>query len=76
MATNQKSWQKALILCSSIGTTLAALVIGGYFLGEYIDARFVTKPLFTLVLMIGGLLLGVSYLVIKLIEFGASDDKK
>ena len=76
MARDQKSWQKAVAIGSSIATTLAGLVGGGYLLGHYLDARWGTKPWLTLGLMLSGLALGASYLVITLIEFGASDDKK
>jgi len=76
MAKNQKSWQKAVTVGSSIATSLAGLVVGGFFLGRYLDARWGTQPWLTLSLMIAGLALGGSYLVITLKEFGASDDKK
>ncbi|KGK86621.1 ATPase [Desulfosporosinus sp. HMP52] len=71
-----KSWQKALVVGSNISTSLAILVGGGYFLGRYLDARWMTQPLFTISCMLVGLALGGSYLVITLKEFGASDDKK
>lgn len=74
MARNQKSWQKAVAIGSSIATTLAGLVGGGFFLGSYLDARWGTQPWLTLGLMLSGLVLGVSYLVITLKEW-ASDDK-
>lgn len=75
MAEGQKTWQKALVLGSSISSSLAILVGGGYFLGEYLDNRLLTKPLFTIVCMLIGLALGGYYLVITLQKFGASDDK-
>lgn len=76
MARNQKSWQKAVMFGSTIATSLAGLVGGGFFLGRYLDARWGTRPWLTLILMLSGLVLGMSYLVITLKEFGASDDKK
>ncbi len=76
MARDQKQWQKALAIGSSIATTLAGLVGGGFFLGQFLDARWNTRPLLTLSLMLGGLALGASYLVITLKEFGVSDDKE
>ncbi|MCO1601518.1 MULTISPECIES: AtpZ/AtpI family protein [Desulfosporosinus] len=76
MAEEQRSWQKALVVGSNISTSLAILVGGGFFLGRYLDARWQTEPLFTIGLMLIGLVLGGSYLVITLMKLGASDDKK
>jgi hypothetical protein len=75
MAGNTKSWQKAVAIGSSIATTLAGLVGGGFYLGRSLDARWGTKPLLTLGLMLFGLALGASYLVITLKEW-TTDDKK
>lgn len=74
MAGEKRSWQKALVLGSNISATLAILVGGGYFLGRYLDARFLTEPLFTIGFMLIGLVFGGSYLVVTLKKFGASDD--
>ena len=76
MARNQKSWQKAVTMGSTISTSLAGLVGGGYLLGHYFDSRWGTQPWLTLGLMLVGLALGAIYLVMTLKEFGASDDKK
>ena len=76
MASNQKSWQKAVAMGSSIASMLAGLVGGGFFLGRYLDAHWGTRPWLTISGMLLGLALGVSYLIITLIEFGASDDKE
>jgi ATP synthase protein I len=76
MARNQKSWQKAVTMGSTISTSLAGLVGGGYLLGHYFDGRWGTQPWLTLGLMLVGLALGAIYLVMTLKEFGASDDKK
>jgi len=76
MAGEKRSWQKALVEGSSISTTLAILVGGGFFLGRSLDGRWQTEPLFTISLMLIGLVLGGSYLVITLMKLGASDDKK
>ncbi|MCB8816243.1 MULTISPECIES: AtpZ/AtpI family protein [Desulfosporosinus] len=76
MAEEQRSWQKALVVGSNISTSLAILVGGGFFLGRYLDVRWQTEPLFTISLMLIGLVLGGSYLVITLMKLGASDDKK
>jgi len=76
MAKDPKSWQKAVTMGSSISTSVAGLVGGGYLLGRYLDARWGTQPWLTLSLMLVGLALGAIYLVVTLKEFGASDDKK
>ncbi len=67
----KKNWQRAVFVASSTSTTLAALVLGGYFLGNYLDKRWDIEPLMTLVLMIGGLASGVINLVATLVkEYG------
>jgi F0F1-type ATP synthase assembly protein I len=76
MAKQSKTWQKAVADGSSISTSLAGLVGGGFFLGRYLDTLLGTQPWLTIVLMILGLILGGSYLVVILKRFGASDDKK
>ena len=76
MAKDSKSWQKAVTMGSSISTSVAGLVGGGYFLGRYLDTRWGTQPWLTLSLMLVGLVLGAIYLVLTLKQFGASDDKK
>ncbi|AET70901.1 Putative F0F1-ATPase subunit (ATPase_gene1) [Desulfosporosinus orientis DSM 765] len=76
MSKEQRSWQKAIVVGSSISTTLAVLVGGGYFVGRFLDAQWQTKPLFTISLMLIGLVLGGSYLVVTLMKLGASNDKK
>lgn len=74
MARNQKSWQKAVTVGSTISTSLAGLVGGGFLLGRYLDARWGTYPWFILILMLSGLVLGGSYVVITLKKLVASDD--
>lgn len=74
MARNQKAWQKAVEVASNIATSLAGLVGGGFLLGRYLDNHWGTRPWFTIILMLSGLVLGGSYLVIILKKFGASDD--
>ena len=74
MAGNQKSWQKAVAVGSTISTSLAGLVGGGFLLGRYLDARWGTHPWFTLISMLSGLVLGGSFLVITLKRLVESDD--
>lgn len=75
MARNLKSWQRAVAIGSSIASTLAGLVGGGFFLGRNLDARWGTRPWLTLGLMLLGLTLGASYLVITLKEWATDDEK-
>lgn len=70
----KKGWQKSVALGSSIASSLAGLVGGGFWLGNYLDARWGTKPLLTIILMLSGLVLGGWYLVITLKEFGESNN--
>lgn len=74
MAGNLKSWQRAVAIGSSIATTLAGLVGGGFYLGRNLDARWGTQPWLTLGLMLLGLALGASYLVITLKEWTTDDE--
>lgn len=74
MARDQKTWQQALAIGSSIATSLAGLVWGGFLLGRYLDNRWGTQPWLTIVLMLSGLVLGGSYLVFTLKGFVTSDD--
>lgn len=76
MGKPSKSWLKALTVGSTISTSLAGLVGGGFFLGRYLDARWGTEPWLTIGLMILGLVFGGSYLAVILKRFGASNGKK
>lgn len=76
MGKNHMTLVKAMAFGSSIATTLAGLVGGGYFLGRFLDQRIGTQPWLQLLLMLLGLILGGCYLVIMLRKFGVSDEKK
>ena len=76
MSGNRSAWQKALVFGSTISTTLAGLVGGGYLLGRYFDKRWETEPGMTITLMLIGLVLGGAYLVFSLKKLGSADDKK
>lgn len=72
----RKSWVKAVAFGSTIGTTLAILVGGGYFLGKALDERWETYPLLTLIGMIGGLIFGGGSVAITLKNLSQTDDDK
>ena len=76
MGENRMTLVKAMAFGTSIATTLAGLVGGGYLLGRFLDQRWGTYPWFQLGLMLIGLGLGGSYLVVTLRKFGVSDEKK
>lgn len=76
MAENRKTWLKAVSFGTSIATTLAGLVGGGYVLGRYLDKRWGLTPWLELVFMLAGLALGGGYLAITLKKFGMTDGEK
>lgn len=76
MSENRMNLVKAMAFGTSIATTLAGLVGGGYLLGRFLDQRWGTQPWLQLVFMLLGLVLGGSYLVVTLRKFGVSDEKK
>ncbi|NMA68323.1 MAG: AtpZ/AtpI family protein [Desulfitobacterium sp.] len=67
---------KAMAFGTSLATTLGGLVVGGFFLGKFLDGRFGTYPLLTLIFIIAGLVLGGIYLVFTLRKFDIFDEKK
>ncbi|MDR1070651.1 MAG: AtpZ/AtpI family protein [Gracilibacteraceae bacterium] len=70
------SWLRYAAVGSSISCTLAGCVAGGYFLGAFLDRRLATAPLFTVMLIIGGVALGISYLVWTLTRISAASGKR
>jgi len=74
MGEGRFTWVKAAALGTTMATTLAGLVFGGFLLGRYLDSRWGTQPVLLLVFMLGGLVLGGVYIVVALKEFGTMDD--
>ncbi|MDR1961432.1 MAG: AtpZ/AtpI family protein [Gracilibacteraceae bacterium] len=71
------AWLRYAALGSSISVTLAGCVIGAYLLGSFLDRRFATAPLFTLLLILAGVALGAAYLVLSLVKlFGSGGGGK
>lgn len=75
MGEGRFTWVKAAAMGTSMAMTLAGLVFGGFLLGRYLDVRWGTEPLFLLVFMLGGLVLGGVYIVVVLREFGMTNDE-
>lgn len=76
MSNNRLNVVKAMAFGTSIATTLAVLVGGGYLLGRYLDQRFGTQPWLQLCFILVGLVFGGCYLVVSLRKLGITDDKK
>lgn len=76
MGDNRLNVVKAMAFGTSIATTLAVLVGGGYLLGKYLDQRWGTQPWLQLLFILIGLFFGGSYLVVSLRKLGMTDDKK
>ena len=70
---------RALGLTGGIGAVMAACILGGYFIGRYLDAKFGTAPwlLITslLITMVAGFL-EVYKIVKKVMKETTGDDKK
>ncbi len=73
---NVSNWVKYMAWGSTAATALAGLVGGGYYLGNYLDMKWGTDPWLKIVLMISGLILGVSYLFVSLSKFGKTEDEQ
>lgn len=76
MSEDRMTLLKAMAFGTSIATTLAGLVGGGYLLGRFLDQRWGTQPWLQLLFMLLGLILGGSYLVVTLRKFGVTDEKE
>ncbi|HWQ70751.1 MAG TPA: AtpZ/AtpI family protein [Desulfitobacteriaceae bacterium] len=75
MKDSRKFLLKAAAVGTSISSTLAGLVLGGFFFGQYLDNRWGTRPLMQLSLMLIGLVLGGIFFVMALIKLGNTDDE-
>lgn len=58
MKQTQKPWVKAVSIGSTISTTLACTVGGGYLLGRYLKDLWHTGPWLEIVLIFAGLIMG------------------
>ncbi|MDR1604436.1 MAG: AtpZ/AtpI family protein [Gracilibacteraceae bacterium] len=62
------SWLRYAALGSSLSAALAGCAVGGYFLGAFLDRRFATPPLFTVILVLAGTALGLTYIALTLMK--------
>lgn len=76
MGDNRFTVMKAMAFGTSIATTLAVLVGGGYWVGRYFDQQWGTQPWLQILCMLMGLVFGGINLVVVLRKFGIKDDKK
>lgn len=76
MGQNQRNRLKAISFGTSIPTTFAGMVVGGYYLGRYFDRLFGTQPWLQLFCMLAGLALSIIYLVYALKELGMTENEK
>lgn len=75
MKDDYKYYLKAVAIGTTISSTLAGLVLGGFFFGQYLDSRWGTHQLMQLSLMLTGLVLGGIYLVMAVIKFVKTNDE-
>jgi F0F1-type ATP synthase assembly protein I len=72
-----RPWMHYMALGSTISATLAGLAVGAFFLGSFLDRRLGTTPVFTLVCIFLGVILGLSYMIVTLLrEFGGGNGRE
>ncbi|CAA7599734.1 Putative F0F1-ATPase subunit, Ca2+/Mg2+ transporter [Acididesulfobacillus acetoxydans] len=76
MKDGRKGWLKAVSVGSTIPVTFVGTVMGGFYLGRYLDDLLGSRPWLQLLLMFGGMILGGFYLVYVLKALGTADDEK
>lgn len=76
MKEGRRAWVKAVSLGTSIPATFAGLVMGGFYLGRFLDRYLHSSPWLQLALMFGGMALGGFYFAYALKALGMSDDEK
>lgn len=73
---NMNSWVRYMAWGTTIATALAGLVGGGYVLGNFLDSLWGTDPWLKVFLMLGGVILGIAYLIVSLHKIGDSDHEE
>lgn len=76
MVDSRVNWLRAASLGTSIATTLAGTVLGGFFLGRYLDSRWGTGPWLQFSATMVGLILGGAYVVYTLMRLGTEKNEK
>lgn len=76
MSDGRKTWLRAVSVGSSIPVTFVGSVMGGFYLGRYLDRLLGTQPWLELLCMFGGMVLGGFYFVYALKALRMSDDEK
>ncbi len=76
MKQGRRAWVKAVSLGTSIPATFAALVMGGFYLGRFLDRQLNTSPWLLLAFLFGGMVLGGFYFAYALKALGMTDDEK
>ena len=76
MSDGRKSWLRAVSVGSSIPVTFVASVMGGFYVGRYLDRFLGTQPWLQLVFMFAGMGLGGTYFVYALKALRTTDDEK
>lgn len=71
-----RNWIKAVSMGSSIPVTFAGSVMGGFYLGRYVDRLLGTQPWLQLLFMFGGMVLGGFYFAYALKTLRMTDDEK
>ncbi|HET7615620.1 MAG TPA: AtpZ/AtpI family protein [Bacillales bacterium] len=59
MSRNTEDPWRMTGLLGTLGLEITGCIVGGAFLGRYLDARFGTDPVWLAVCLIAGLLLGI-----------------
>lgn len=63
------SWVKYLAYGSTIASSFIGLEVGGYFFGGFLDSHFKTGSIFTLIMMIAGVICGMGNIALLFIKF-------
>ena len=69
MEKKKPTWVHYAAIGTGISATFAGLMVGGYFLGSFIDQRISSHPFWTIVSILVALVLGVVYLVFIIRKF-------
>ncbi|HWQ89539.1 MAG TPA: AtpZ/AtpI family protein [Desulfitobacteriaceae bacterium] len=75
MADNRKALLKAIAFGTTVASTLAGLVLGGFFLGRYLDILWGTRPWMQFILILAGVMLGGINIVLTIIKIGKTDNE-